>query len=413
MTRAPRIWTLGSIAAVALALAPAAVAQAAPARRALTLAPSAGVVVGGSLSAVATLSEPVAPCPPVGRLQGWGCLTRPAAAGPAPGGTIAFALHGPDDPTCARPAALGDEVAVTQAGAYGSAPLIPARAGSYRWSATFSGDAGNEPAAAACSAEVVVAKASPALTASASPGVALGGSIDVTATLAGGHQARGEIAVALHGPGDERCAGAPVFTAALAASGDGTYRSVPFRPLQPGTYRWVLSRPGDADNEPAATRCEAAPVTVTPAASPPAAPPAAPPPASRPAAQPAIERLALAARCVRPEANGSVRVALRLRTAQAGAVRVRVERALGTKGRERCPAAGGRGRFDGRYRTVARLRDVRTQAAAAALARRLTLHLRLEPALYRITVRAVTSSGRLSPPKRRFLRVLDDASGSR
>lgn len=409
----------GNSAAQSACGAQAATVTVPKARRALALAPSAGVVVGRPLHAVATLSAPADACPQVTRLQGWGCLARPSAAasaGFAPAGTIAFRLYGPDDPTCARSPAFTDEVAVAQAGAHSSAPLTPTRAGVYRWSATFSGDADNEAAAAACGAEVAVAKATPTLSAAASPGVAVGGSIDATGTLAGGYEIGGKLAVAAYGPGDERCVQTPVFSSAVDAAGDGAYRSASFRPAHAGTYRWVLSHPGDANNEAIATRCDSASaaVTVTPAGSPPArAPTPPPPPASRPVREPAIERLALAARCVRPAANGSVRVVLRLRTARAGAVRVRVERALGTAGRERCPAAGGSGRFDGRYRTVARLREVRTQAAAAALARRLTLRLRLRPALYRITVRAYTSSGRLSPPKRRYLRVLTDTTGTR
>lgn len=396
------------------------------ARRALALVPSAGAVVGRSVRAIATLGEPAVGCPPVTRVPGWGCLRGPAApasAGFIPAGTITFRLYGPDDPACARSPAFTDAIAVAQEGASTSAEFVPAQAGVYRWSATFSGDADNEAATAACDAgaPVTVAKATPALSVSSSPGV-VGGSIRATGTLSGGHQAGGRIAFALYGPGDERCAGTPVFSSAVAAAGDGAYDSASFRPALAGTYRWVLSHAGDANNEPAATRCEDASAAVLvsppPAESPPPAPPApAPPapapPAPRPAPQPAIERFALASRCARPAANGSVRVVLLLRAAQAGAVRVRVERALGTGGRERCPARNGSGRFTGRFRTVATVREVRTQAAAAALARRVTLRLRLQPALYRITVRAFTSSGRLSPPKRRYLRVLTDTTGTR
>jgi hypothetical protein len=107
---------------------------------------------------------------------------------------------------------------------------------------------------------------------------------------------------------------------------------------------------------------------------------------------------------VRPAAqSATVRVGLRLWTSRAGAVRVRVERALGTGGRDRCPPAGSPGRFDGRYRTVSVVRSAASAAdprAPVVRLRRITLRLRLAPALYRLTV----TTGGVS--KRRFLRVL-------
>jgi hypothetical protein len=43
---------------------------------------------------------------------------------------------------------------------------------------------------------------------------------------------------------------------------------------------------------------------------------------------------------------------------------------------------------------------------AASVPRQVTLHLRLRPGLYRLTVRAQLEGGRLSPPLRRFMRVV-------
>lgn len=100
-----------------------------------------------------------------------------------------------------------------------------------------------------------------------------------------------------------------------------------------------------------------------------------------------------------------VRVGLALRTATRGPLVITVERALGTGGLARCPEARRPRRFTGRFRTVARLRAGDSKAVAATVARRVTLRLRLAPALYRITVRARTETG-LSAPARRYLRVL-------
>jgi hypothetical protein len=51
--------------------------------------------------------------------------------------------------------------------------------------------------------------------------------------------------------------------------------------------------------------------------------------------------------------------------------------------------------------------STRPAATVAAVARRLTLELRLAPALYRIAVRARLDAGGLSPPALAFVRVLD------
>ncbi|MDW5594123.1 hypothetical protein VSS74_07240 [Conexibacter stalactiti] len=360
----------------ALALAPPAGAQAEVTPRvwALSVAAEAEALVGEPLEALATVRDPDA-C--AGLKRAWGCLHGGASAvagrgagdGAArePGASaclaaggvqtrcqgwgdtgVEFKLYGPDDPTCALRPLLHRYVALTAAGAgsYASGPFVPEQAGTYRWT------------------------------------VAIADS-DNTAPPVG-------------------CADAAVVTVAQVPSMPPEQP-----PAEPGPPPAVVPAPDLPRGDPGA------PPT---AAAPPAAPVA-------PAARTAIERLALSARCARPATGGRVAGAVELTAAHAGPVQVRVERALGTRGRERCPAAGGRGRFDGRFRTVTTLRRdlgggaaaraassapraAATNARAAAGARRLTLNLRLEPALYRITVRAVGDGGRLSAPKRRFLRVL-------
>ena len=119
--------------------------------------------------------------------------------------------------------------------------------------------------------------------------------------------------------------------------------------------------------------------------------------------EPAISDLRLGARCVRRSGTGRVRVPMTMRLAQPGAIRVSVERAVGSKGRRSCPRANPV--RNQRFRGVADFRPVAT-AQAAATTRRVNLDLRLRPGLYRLTVRVQLEDGRLSPPVRRFLRVL-------
>ena len=97
-----------------------------------------------------------------------------------------------------------------------------------------------------------------------------------------------------------------------------------------------------------------------------------------------------------------------LRMARPAPVQVRIDRAIGTGARDSCPSPNPGRRFTGRFGRVATIGGLATRpaAAAAAVARRLTLKLRLAPGLYRISVRAQLDHNRLSAPVHRYLRVL-------
>jgi hypothetical protein len=144
-----------------------------------------------------------------------------------------------------------------------------------------------------------------------------------------------------------------------------------------------------------------------------------PPPPAPPArgAEPAISQLGLAARCVRCTATGKVRVQMTLRMARSAPLQIQIDRAAASKGRRSCARPNptrNRARRETRFRKVATLRRSPTAAAAAGLPtppgpagrHRLTLDLRLTPGLYRLTVRAQLDHDRLSPPARRYLRVV-------
>ena len=66
-------------------------------------------------------------------------------------GTITFRLYGPDDATCsADPAFESDPVTVGGDGGFASPTFEPAAAGTYRWTAAYSGDQSNESASTPC-----------------------------------------------------------------------------------------------------------------------------------------------------------------------------------------------------------------------------------------------------------------------
>lgn len=98
-----------------------------------------------------------------------------------------------------------------------------------------------------------------------SAGVSLGaGAIHGTAELDEANAPTGTVIFDLYGPGDETCAGIPLATSTIAASGNGSYESAKFTPTQVGTYRWKAAYSGDLENLPLNGGCSEA-VTVTPA----------------------------------------------------------------------------------------------------------------------------------------------------
>ncbi|MCW2766601.1 MAG: hypothetical protein JWO11_2560 [Nocardioides sp.] len=183
--------------------------------------------------------------------------TATLTGGQAATGTITFNLYGPDDATCAGAPVFTNTKPL--AGATQSAAVTPTAPGTYRWTAEYSGDASNLAATGACNAaneSVVITKAGPALTTTASPGGALGIAVTDTATLTGGQSATGTITFKLYGPDNATCAGAPVFTNTKPLA--GATQSAAFTPTAPGTYRWTASYSGDANNLAATGACNAA-----------------------------------------------------------------------------------------------------------------------------------------------------------
>jgi hypothetical protein len=65
------------------------------------------------------------------------------------------------------------------------------------------------------------------------------------AYLSGGIDPSGTITFALFGPAVPSCEGPPVFTATVAVTGNGEYRSAALIAPQPGTYHWVVTYTGD------------------------------------------------------------------------------------------------------------------------------------------------------------------------
>ncbi len=202
--------------------------------------------------------------------------TAHLSGGLTPKGTITFKLYGPNDSTCTTEVAKAVSATVSGNGNYPSPTITPTEPGTYRWTATYSGDSDNHPAGpTTCNApseSATVGQSQPALTTTAGGPVTLGGALGDTAHLSGGLTPTGTITFKLYGPNDASCTTQVAAAVTTTVSGNGDYPSPTITPTEPGTYRWTAAYSGDSDNHPAGpTACndpsESTGVTASPALS--------------------------------------------------------------------------------------------------------------------------------------------------
>jgi len=218
-----------------------------PAQPGISTSASGGVNLGGGVHDVANLS-----------------------GGYNPTGTITFSLYGPNNATCSGSPVFTTQSSVSGNGGYTSSSFTPTAGGTYYWVASYSGDGNDVSATEACGGNnesVVVTSppppapptaAQPSITTNASANTSLGGGIHDTATLAGGSSPTGTITFSLYGPNDNNCSGGAIATQQVGVTGNGSYVSPGFTPSQPGTYNWVASYSGDANNVATTAACGAA-----------------------------------------------------------------------------------------------------------------------------------------------------------
>jgi hypothetical protein len=217
-------------------------------------------------------------------------------SGTNPTGNMAFRLFGPNDPGCS--AAIFSSTVAVDSSSINSARWTTSQAGTYRWTATYSGDGANSAAGpTACSqpsAAVIVQRATAGLSVTAA--APSGGTIHATATI-NGYGPTGTMTFLLTPPGDMFCSGTPAFSSTVAVNGAGSYASASYTPAVTGSYKWRATYSGDANNGAAPTTAcldQNAAVSVTttgsgggtPAPTPPPAPAPTPPPAPAPTPPP-------------------------------------------------------------------------------------------------------------------------------
>jgi hypothetical protein len=191
------------------------------------------------------------------------------------GGTITFTLYAPGDTNCS--VALTSSVKnVSGPGDYTSSAYTTTQVGTYKWIASYSGDAGNSPIAGSCGdagESSTVNQASPTVNTTPSAGGTIGVTLTDSATLASGYSPTGTILFKLFPPSDASCTGSPAYTATVnVATGNGTYSTTSAASTTgsnvtnaTGTWHWTADYSGDANNKTASSGCAAEPVTVSPA----------------------------------------------------------------------------------------------------------------------------------------------------
>jgi hypothetical protein len=177
-------------------------------------------------------------------------------------GEVRFTLYGPGDDTCTTPLQIRTDAVLN--GSASTRPVAVTAAGTYRWIATYTGDANNAAVTSACAEEpVTVGKATPSISTTASGNVDAGAEVLDAATLAGGYQPTGSLAFVLYGVDDPTCNGTPAAVRTASVS-DGSATSGGVQVTRAGTYHWVATYHGDKNNTGAESSCADEPVTVRP-----------------------------------------------------------------------------------------------------------------------------------------------------
>ncbi len=176
--------------------------------------------------------------------------------GAIPTGQITFTAFSPGDTNCSGAAAFSSTVGVSGNGSYRSAAFVPSRVGTFRWTASYSGDQNHAPTTDGCGkATSSVSAAIPSIASDAPQRLTVGTSFRVTATLQGGYAPAGTITFEIYRRVAAGC-DKPVAVGAVPVAGNGTVSSDPLVARQPGIYSFGASYSGDAANQGATDPCD-------------------------------------------------------------------------------------------------------------------------------------------------------------
>ncbi len=168
-----------------------------------------------------------------------------------PTGDIVFTLSGPGGFSFTQTDTVSGDRTYT---ASATLPTTGTVAGTYTWTAHYTGDGNNNPGndQGGTEEQAVVSPASPTLTTTASPNtIDLGGRMQDVAALSGGFDPTGTITFRLYAPGVDPAVGPAAYAETVTVAGDGTYHTaVGFVANALGTWHWVATYNGDPNNDP-------------------------------------------------------------------------------------------------------------------------------------------------------------------
>jgi hypothetical protein len=210
-----------------------------------------------SLSAAAVVVlQPSLPTVPTGDGGAIGTVLNDTAnitGGNSPTGTVTFNLY--SDSTCTT-LVYGPDVETVSSGSATTSPgFTTVAAGTYYWTAHYSGDNGNLAADSGCGLEVVtIVKNSPTLGTTPSAGGSIGTVLNDTGTLSGATaNAGGTITFNLYS--DSTCT-TLVYGPDVENVASGAASTSPgFTTVAAGTYYWTADYSGDANNNTASSAC--------------------------------------------------------------------------------------------------------------------------------------------------------------
>ena len=171
-----------------------------------------------------------------------------------PTGTVTFTLY--SDSSCKNAVDYSSTVDVVN-GKATSAPYTTTAAGTYYWIASYSGDANNAPVAGECGdpgESSQVNPATPDISTQATAEVTVGADIQDTATVTGGYHPTGDVTFVLYSDSD--CTKVVAGAGSTAPLGeDGTAQSDSYTTTKAGTYYWIATYNGDANNDAVSGHC--------------------------------------------------------------------------------------------------------------------------------------------------------------
>jgi hypothetical protein len=225
----------------------------------------------GTAAVIVTTASPtitVTPSPASSPLGSEFSATATLAGGYSPSGSITFDLYPVGDTTCtgtvfqSTAATTGVDGNATYQAASSYQLTTP---GTYEWTASYSGDSDNAIVATTCGqGAVTVTVAAPSMSSTPSPSTGpFFSSFKDSVTISGGDDPGGTVTFLLYKDGDTTCSGSTLASSTATVTGDDSYLSSSVKLDAIGTYEWVASYSGDANNGPVSDSCGTEPVMVT------------------------------------------------------------------------------------------------------------------------------------------------------